>query len=61
MPLDPAEIVHLSPKAATLIDQIASASAPDSEGGRKITRGEAKRVLRAALALVSQLVIDLID
>lgn len=59
--LDPSELIALSPKAAALIDQISTAASPEGEGGKKITRAEAGRIIRAALALVQQLVIDLID
>lgn len=61
MPLTPAEALTLSPKAVALGQAIGEALTADSDGGKKITKAEAVRILKQAANLVAALVVDLLD
>jgi hypothetical protein len=59
--LTPDELVSLSPKATALIAEIREATDKAGDAGGKVTKGEARQIARAALALVGALFIELLD
>lgn len=61
MPLTPTEALSLTPKAAALVRELREALAPDADGERRLTRGEARRIVTVALALIGELVVQAID
>jgi len=61
MSLDPKEAIELVPRAADLITQLRTALDAAGDGGRRITRAEARAILTAAAALIGQLVVEALD
>jgi hypothetical protein len=61
MPLTPDEVVRIGPDAVTLAKTIAGTLATDSPGGKRITRAEARQVLRLLAALLAELVREGVD
>ena len=55
------EVVALSPEFFDLADLILAAREPDSSGGSRITKGEAKNIGMTALKLGFQLIKDVLD
>ena len=49
------DVIDLSPAVVKLIEEIKDAVSATGAGGKKITRQEARRIVRAALALVPKL------
>lgn len=61
MPLDTDDVRTISPAAADLAAEIASAVHVDSPGGKRITREEGGRILKLVGKLLLVLIADLID
>jgi len=61
MGLTTEEVIDLSDEAANLMDEIRDALEPDDDGRRRITRREARKVLRAMGELGWQLLRDILD
>ena len=61
MPLTTNEAVALSPRVAKLVDELREAVNVDSEGGKRITGPELRGIVKAALALVMAVVVDVLD
>lgn len=61
MPLSPDEVVELRDEAVALWQEIASALRADGDGGKRITRAEARRILRAVTSLGAELARELVD
>lgn len=59
--LTPDELVNLSPKAVELVTEIREATNKLGDAGAKVTKAEARRIIRAALALVGAIVVELLD
>ena len=61
MPLSPAEIFQLSKRSLDLVEATAACTALTSEGGRKITREEARQLARLCAELALQITVDMLD
>lgn len=61
MPYDPAELVELPAEVLAVIAEIRSATRAGGDGGTKVTRGERKRIVKAALHLAYVLGRDGLD
>jgi hypothetical protein len=58
---DPAELVELPAEVLAVIAEVRSATRADSEGGKKISRGERKKLVKAVLHLAFLLARDGLD
>jgi hypothetical protein len=61
MPLDPSEAVKLSTQAVGTGEALRAALDAQGPGGKTITRGEARKLLRLTATFLLALVIDLFD
>ncbi len=61
MPIDANDAKTLSEAGIKLGQELAAAISPDGEGGKKITPGEARRILRMVGEFVIVLVRDILD
>ena len=59
--LTKAEVLELSPEFYALADQIMASKDPDSLGGSRITKAEAKKIGMSALRLGLELIRQVID
>jgi hypothetical protein len=58
---DAAELVELPAEVLAVIAEVRSATRADSEGGKKISRGERKKLVKAVLHLAFLLARDGLD
>lgn len=58
---DPAELVELPAEVLAVIAEVRSATRADSEGGKKISRGERKKLVKAVVHLAFLLARDGLD
>lgn len=61
MPLDPQEAISLADEVCDLGQEIAAALKRDQDGKVRLTRREARRILRAAARLVLELAVAVAD
>ena len=61
MPLTPNEALTLSPRVTKLVNELREAVNVDGDGGKRVTGPELRRIVSAALALVTAVVIDVLD
>lgn len=61
MPLDPNEVVSLSSQAFETGEALRAALAANGPGGKTITRGEARKLLRLTATFLLALIVDLFD
>lgn len=61
MSLDASDLVTIGPAATALVKELAAALHVDGEGGKEITHGERRRILRLAGRLLVTLISDIID
>jgi hypothetical protein len=61
MPLSPDEIASRGPKLYALGLLLVQSFGPESDGGKKLTKEEIRKVGKAALQLLPALVVDLLD
>lgn len=61
MPFTPDEMVILSAEVVRLVDEIKAVTAEDSEGGKKVTRKERARLLKAVAQLAFVIARDALD
>jgi hypothetical protein len=59
--LDPAEAAVLSAKSIELGQELGHALSKSSDGGARVTKAEAKGILKLAASLVATLAVDIID
>ena len=55
------ELIELSQEVWSLLEDIKSVRADDSQGGKAITRREARKLLRGVLRLAAKIAIDILD
>lgn len=53
--------MSLTPKASRLVGALREALDPLGESGRTVTRGELRKVVSAALALIGAVFVDVLD
>jgi len=61
MPLTPNEALTLSPRVTKVVNELREAVNVDGDGGKRVTAVELRRIVTAALALVTAVVIDVLD
>lgn len=61
VPLTVDEVISLAPETAEVIQTLQHSLSRHSEGGKKITKAEARALLRLTLRLASNLVRDILD
>ena len=61
MPFTNDELIDLSEEVWSLINDIQSVKAEDSAEGKKITKKEARLLLKAILKIAAKIAVDVID
>ncbi len=61
MSLDASDIATIGPAATALVKEIAAALHVDGDGGKVVTRAEAKRIISLTGRLLVTLISDIID
>jgi uncharacterized protein (DUF849 family) len=61
MPLTPDEIAKNAPALAELGAALVAAFGPDSDGGKKLTKDEARRLLAKGAKTLGSALVDVID